>query len=213
MLLLVDLDNTLVDRRAAYKGWAESRFGESEVPWLVQADRDGYEKREVLAAKIAARYGGDEREMLTELRAGMVANMAPDPEIAAVLTDARAAGFVPVVVTNGTVVQQEAKLRRTGLDRLVAGWAISEGVGARKPDRRIFEVAAATAGIPLSDSGWMVGDSADYDVGGGHAAGLRTAWVTLGRNWPADLAYRPNVTGMTGAVAVRAVIKEAVERD
>ena len=220
MLLLIDLDNTLVDRRAAYKAWAESRFGESEVPWLVEADRDGYQKRETLAAEIVARYGGDEREMLVELRAGMVANLAPDPVIQAVLTDAAAAGFVPFVVTNGTVAQQEAKLRRTGLDRLVAGWTVSEGVGVRKPDRRIFEIAADAAGIPLSTSGWMVGDSAEADVGGGHEAGLRTAWVDLGREWPADLAYRPEVTEPTGAAALRAVIRqadgavrEAVERD
>ncbi|MFC7277897.1 hypothetical protein ACFQS1_28255 [Paractinoplanes rhizophilus] len=45
MLLLIDLDNTLIDRRAAFKGWAESRFGQSEVPWLVEADRDGHESR------------------------------------------------------------------------------------------------------------------------------------------------------------------------
>jgi putative hydrolase of the HAD superfamily len=218
MLLLIDLDNTLVDRRAAYKSWAASRFGESEVPWLIEADRDGYEKRETLAAKITARYGGDERRMLVELRAGMVANMAPDPRIAAVLTDARTAGFVPFVVTNGTVAQQEAKLRRTGLDRLVAGWTISEGAGVRKPDRRIFEIAAAAAGIPLSSArrdgpvGWMVGDSAESDIGGGHAAGLRTAWVTLGRQWPADLAYRPAITAPTGAAALRAVIQEVTGR-
>jgi len=209
MLLLIDLDNTLVDRRAAYKAWAESRFGESEVLWLVEADRDGYEKREALAAKIVARYGGDERRMLTDLRAGMVANMAPDPEIAAVLTVAKAAGFVPFVVTNGTVAQQEAKLRRTGLDRLVAGWTISEGAGVRKPDRQIFEIAAAAAGIPLSEPGWMIGDSAESDIGGGHTAGLRTAWVALDREWPAELAYRPEVTGATGAAALHAVIQEA----
>jgi putative hydrolase of the HAD superfamily len=208
MLLLIDLDNTLVDRRAAYKAWAESRFGESEVPWLVETDRDGYEKREMLAAKIVARYGGDERRMLAELRAGMVDNMAPDPTIAAVLTDAKEAGFVPFVVTNGTVAQQEAKLRRTGLDRLVVGWTISEGAGVRKPDRRIFEIAAAATGIPLSDSGWMVGDSAENDVGGGHAAGLRTAWVTLRREWPDGLVYRPDVVATTGAAAIRAVIKK-----
>src|SRR6185437_7372025 len=99
-----------------------------------------------------------------ELRAGMVANLAPDPQIAAVLTDATAAGFVPFVVTNGTVAQQEAKLRHTGLDRLVAGWTISEGAGVGKPDRRIFEQAAAAAGVPLSAGGWMVGDHPEYDV-------------------------------------------------
>src|SRR5690349_4118444 len=106
MLLLIDLDNTLVDRRAAFKAWAVSRFGESEVAWLVEADQDGLQKREVLAAQIVARYGGDEERMLRELRAGMVENLAPDPEIQAVLSDAAEAGFVPFVVTNGTVAQQ-----------------------------------------------------------------------------------------------------------
>lgn len=48
MLLLIDLDNTLIDRTAAFKGWATTRFGESEVPWLVEADRDGYERRAAL---------------------------------------------------------------------------------------------------------------------------------------------------------------------
>lgn len=207
MLLLIDLDNTLIDRRAAFKGWASSRFGESEVPWLVSADRDGYEKREVLAARVAARYGEDERQTLIELRAGMVEQLSPDPAIDAVLRDATAAGFVPHIVTNGTVAQQEAKIRKVGLDELVAGWTISEGAGVRKPERRIFEVAAAAAGLPLSASGWMVGDNDHADVGGGVGAGLRTAWVALGREWPAGRAYRPEVTGATGAATLRQVIE------
>jgi putative hydrolase of the HAD superfamily len=92
------------------------------------------------------------------------------------------------------------------VDRVVPGWTISEGAGVRKPDRRIFEVAAAAAGVPLGPAAWMVGDSAQADVGGGVAAGLRTAWVTLNRDWPADLTFRPDVTGATGAAALRTVI-------
>ena len=65
------------------------------------ADRDGLESRERLAAMIGKRLA---------------------------LGDARAAGWVPFVVTNGTVEQQERKLRHTGLDRDVAGWVISEGI-------------------------------------------------------------------------------------
>lgn len=42
MLLLIDLDNTLVDRASADKGWSSSRFGESEVSGLIEADEDGY---------------------------------------------------------------------------------------------------------------------------------------------------------------------------
>jgi len=146
MLVLLDLDNTLIDRTAAFKAWARTRFGETEVPWLVEQDRDGYAQRAEVAAVIAARYRLDARDVLVDLRAGMVEQLAPDPRVAVALAEVTAAGFVPVVVTNGTVAQQQAKLRRTGLDRLVAGWTISEGAGVRKPERRIFELAAASVG-------------------------------------------------------------------
>jgi putative hydrolase of the HAD superfamily len=210
MLLLIDLDNTLIDRASAFKAWAESRFGQtygpSEVSWLVAADQDGYAPRPVLAARIADRYGLDVDKTVAELRAGMVDYLVFDPAVGEALTAAAAAGFVPYVVSNGTVEQQEAKLRRTGLDRLVAGWTISEGAGARKPDRRIFELAAAVAGVPLSGDGWMVGDNPELDVGGGDGVGLRTGWVSRGLRWPAELPYRPRVTGVDGASTLRRVI-------
>ncbi|MBM2616716.1 HAD family hydrolase [Actinoplanes sp. LDG1-06] len=206
MLLLVDLDNTLIDRTAAFKAWAHARFGESEVPWLVTEDQDGYRRREDLAAVIASRYRLDAADVLVELRAGLVEQLQPDPRVAAALTAVTAAGFVPVVVTNGTVAQQEAKLRRTGLDGLVAGWIVSEGAGVRKPERRIFELAAAAVGRNLSEGGWMVGDHAEYDIGGGRAAGLRTGWVSAGRSWPETLTFRPDETAGDCVTLLRALI-------
>jgi FMN phosphatase YigB (HAD superfamily) len=207
MLLLIDLDNTLVDRKSAYKSWADARFGRSQVAWLVDADGNGYTPREEVAAKIAVRFGVDEREILNDLRAGMVDHLTLDPAIESALADAAAAGFVPFVVTNGTVAQQEAKLRRTGLDRLVAGWTISEAAGVRKPDRAIFAAAAAAAGLPLSANGWVVGDNEENDVGGGVTAGLRTAWVSDNREWPARLAYRPDLSAPTCAEILARVIR------
>ena len=206
MLLLIDLDNTLIDRTAAFKGWARSRFGESEVAWLAEADRDGYEPREPLAARIAERYRLDAAKILVELRAGMIEHVTLEPAVAAALSAVSTAGHVPYVVSNGLVTQQEAKLRHTGLDRLVAGWTISEGAGVRKPDRRIFEQAAAAAGSPLDRTGWMIGDNSELDVGGGVAAGLRTAWLERGREWPAHLPYRPDLITESAATALRKVI-------
>lgn len=51
MLLLVDLDNTLVDRTSAFACWATNfvrSLGrpDSDAAWLITADRDGYEPRD-----------------------------------------------------------------------------------------------------------------------------------------------------------------------
>lgn len=176
------------------------------MPWLLRVDNDGYEPRERAAAAIAERYGVDAATVLTELRAGMIDHLVLDPAVHAALGAAVAAGHVPVVVTNGTTAQQTAKIRRTGLDLLVAGWIVSEAVGVRKPDRRIFELAAASVGLPLTAAGWMIGDNAELDIGGGAAAGLRTAWTANGRTWPTGLGFRPTVFAADCAAALRAVI-------
>ena len=90
---------------------------------------------------------------------------------------------MPFVVTNGTVEQQERRLRHTGLDREVGGWVISGGVGVRKPHPAVFRLAAARAGQPL-DGAWMIGDSAEADISGARGAGLPGIWLHRGRPWP-----------------------------
>ena len=53
-LLLVDLDNTLIDRAGAFDRWARAftaAHGRDarDAEWLVTADRDGFEARERFA--------------------------------------------------------------------------------------------------------------------------------------------------------------------
>jgi len=188
-LLLVDLDDTLIDRAGAFGRWARefasARGGSAaDARWLVAADRDGLEPRERLAAIISERFG-----------LGAVARA---------LRDARAAGWVPFVVTNGTVEQQERKLRHAGLDREVAGWVISEGAGIRKPDPGIFQFAAAQAGQSLHGA-WMIGDSAEADISGARNAGLPGVWLHRGRPWPLT-AFQPGHTAGSFPRAVRIVL-------
>lgn len=40
-LLLVDLDNTLIDRTAAFRRWAHRRLPASDADWLLTVDADG----------------------------------------------------------------------------------------------------------------------------------------------------------------------------
>ena len=169
-LLLVDLDNTLVDRAGAFDRWA--REFTSEPGGASAGGVGGAGDAEWLVAGL-----------LAELRGGLVRQLVADAAVTRALRDARAAGWVPFVVTNGTVEQQERKLRHTGLDREVAGWVISEGAGLRKPDPAIFQLAAARAGQPL-DGAWMIGDSAEADINGARNAGLLGIWLHRGRPWP-----------------------------
>jgi putative hydrolase of the HAD superfamily len=123
--------------RNATLGTAGAIWPSADAQWLVAADRDGLESRERLAAMLGERFGldsGAEAGLVAELRGGLVRQIIPDAAVTRALRDARAAGWVPFVVTNGTEEQQERKLRHTGLDREVAGWVISEGAdisGAR----------------------------------------------------------------------------------
>jgi putative hydrolase of the HAD superfamily len=211
-LLLVDLDNTLIDRAGAFARWAREFTvarggGLVDEQWLVAADRDGFESRERLAGLIRERFrldGDAEAELLAELRAGLVRQLVYDDAVTGSLRTARAAGWVPFVVTNGTVPQQERKLRHTGLDREVAGWVISEGAGIRKPDPEIFRLAAAKAGQPL-DGAWMIGDSAEADISGARLAGLEAVWLHRGRPWPLT-TFQPGHTAGSFAGAVDIVL-------
>jgi putative hydrolase of the HAD superfamily len=156
---------------------------------------------------IGERFGLDGRAqagLLAELRGGLIRHIVPDDAVTRALRTARAAGWVPFVVTNGTVAQQERKLRHTGLEREVAGWIISEGAGLRKPDPEIFRLAAARSGQPL-DGAWMIGDSAEADISGARDAGLPGVWLHRGRPWPLT-AFPPGHTAVSFPHAVEIVL-------
>ena len=208
--MMLDLDNTLIDRDQAFRRWAEdfvaAQGGDAaEVEWVVEADRDGYESRDRLADQLGERFGvGDTAALVDDLRRGMVDRIVLDPAVLEALDRARGAGWSLVVVTNGTVGQQERKLRQTGLDLIVDGWVISEGLGIRKPEPKIFAAAAELAGVSLVGS-WVVGDSADHDIAGAHAVGAQSVWLQRGRAGP-DHCQAPTLMASSLAEAVHLIL-------
>ncbi|MET8837243.1 HAD family hydrolase [Micromonospora sp. NPDC004540] len=207
-LLLLDLDNTLLDRDAPFRAWGE-RFLDSigappaDIDWLLSVDADGLTDRWDVADAIRDRYGlrMPSIDLVEELHDGVVAFTRLDPLVACALRIADDAGWVPVVVTNGTSRQQDAKIRQTGLDRYVADWVISEEAGVSKPNPRIFALAAQRARMPLRGA-WVIGDSPEADIGGATAVGLPSVWLHRGRRW-SDTRFAPTrtVDGLIAAVA------------
>jgi putative hydrolase of the HAD superfamily len=52
----------------------------------------------------------------------------------------------------------------------------------------------------------MVGDNPGADVGGAVACGLRSAWISRGRDWQLD-AFLPDVSVATVAEAVQLIVR------
>jgi putative hydrolase of the HAD superfamily len=207
-LAIFDLDNTLIDRERSVRLWAQyfvarHQLEPSEVDWLLDADGDGFVSRPVFMTAVRQRFGLDDslETLLLSYRAHIVDLVELDPAVPLALDRLRQADWLIAIATNGTTDQQWAKIRATGLDRYADGVAVSEEVGANKPDRRMFQVAADRCGANLTGGGWMVGDCATRDIAGGQSAGLRTIWLHRDRRWGDGLRPDAIVGNVTEAVA------------
>jgi putative hydrolase of the HAD superfamily len=207
-LLLLDLDNTLVDRDGAFRTWGARFLAGIGAPtydldWLVDVDADGMTSRWDLADAIRDRYRlrSSVVDIVDELHEGTVQCTKFDPMVGAALRIAGEAGWVPVIVSNGETRQQEAKIRHTGLDRFVADWVISQEVDVRKPNPRIFEIAAERVRMRLRGA-WMIGDQPEADIGGATTVGIPSVWIHRGRRWT-ELRFAPTriADGVIQAVA------------
>jgi putative hydrolase of the HAD superfamily len=208
-LALFDLDNTLVDRagcfRTAIEGMARDHGLDPDVvvPFVIEADADGLRGWDEWTAMTRERFElTDSIEALQAAhRVRYLAAFTPDPRVAGALDRLRSAGWRIAVVTNGPPTQSE-KLTTAALDGLVDACAISDVVGARKPDPAIFAAAAEAAGASL-EGAWMVGDSVEADIAGAVACGLDSIWIDRGRAWPvARFAPTVTVTHVVDAVDV-----------
>lgn len=83
--------------------------------------------------------------------------------------------FRQYVVTNGSREAQEAKLRRSGLDRMADGVFISSVVGAQKPTAAFFDFVREKTGYLPAET-MIIGDSLTSDILGGNNAGIRCCW-------------------------------------
>lgn len=159
MLLLVDLDNTLVERVSAFILWASDfvrSFGrvDSETAWLIAADLDGYEPREPLARAIEERFEtGLAVEVLVEkLLYDHVDLLTSDSATAQALQSARESAWRIGIVTNGTTAQQALRIRTVGLEPYVEAVTMSDAEGTKKPDAQLFQIAAGRLGCGVD--GW-----------------------------------------------------------
>lgn len=90
------------------------------------------------------------------------------------------------VVSNGTIVAQEKKLRLSGLGALMDGIFLSEELGVEKPNKAFFDKVFEEIGDIDRDAMLIVGDSITSDIRGGNNAGIRTCWYNPGHEVPIE---------------------------
>jgi len=162
-LLLVDMDDTLVDRAATLQRWAERR-----LPWVVPGlwhwlTRHFHVHR--LASRLAALHEtADPRSYRLE------------EGVREALEEVRREGWSIAVITNGNRRTQPAKLVSAQIEPLVDAVVISSHEGFAKPDPRVFRLAAKRAGATL-DGAWVIGDDLRQEIAGAAKLRLRSVWL------------------------------------
>jgi putative hydrolase of the HAD superfamily len=199
--VLFDLDDTLYNRDKAFRSWAvwfvrNQLLIEDElqhtavVEGIVRLDAHGYAPREALFARILEEHpslGLDVAHWMATYRKQFMGHIAPEEETTQVLLALSEAGVPFGIVTNGPAIQRH-KMERLGLDHLTSCIFISEVFGCQKPDVRIFLAAASCLKVAPPEV-LFVGDNPATDLLGASSVGMKTAWLSHGREWPAHLAH------------------------
>ncbi len=138
----------------------------------------GHEKawHDLMGVLVATGSGGADRRRVVEAlwRAQPTQNLWRDvPDEARALLASLTRAGVPMVITSNSEGRAAALLSELGIAEHFVDILDSGVLGFSKPDRRMFDLAAARAGVPLSGLA-HVGDSERADIVGAKEAG---AWA------------------------------------
>lgn len=199
--VLFDLDETLHDRATSIEAFLAEHCGRVGVPTDLRAaytarfhvlDERGYAPKERVYAALAAEFGlADGAALYADFREHSFRTGVLFPDAHDTLAALRARGLRLGLVTNGTSAGQRAKIAALGLEGLLDPVLVSEEVGVKKPDPRIFALALDRLGLAPGEV-LFVGDHPVNDVAGPAALGMPTVWRRGIHDWPEGLDVRPD---------------------
>ena len=216
--VLFDLDNTLAHRDLSIASYARRfvlDFGERLVDanaeaiaaLVVERDNGGYgvpgspfatvrhDIAAALATRLPWRTAASSDELVEHWFANFPNHSVEMPGAAAMLDRLVASGLAVGIVSNGMEASRRALARHLGFDRRIRTLVSSERAGARKPDARIFALAAQELDVPAAHC-WFLGDHPVNDIDGARAAGMRPVWLAGFHEPPPADVDAPVVTSL-----------------
>ena len=183
-VLVFDLDNTLLDRDHAIRGFLQSLGATSgDLEHLLECDERGYSDRLSFCDEVAKTLALSlsSSDLWAHMQRNLGSYCVADPARIAFVQSLRVKHRV-VVLTNGGRENQRLKLRNSGFEECADAIVVAGEIGAWKPSLEAFRACELWG----DETYVMIGDHPIHDVLGAKGAGWRTIWVSLGRVWESD---------------------------
>jgi len=197
--ILFDLDETLIDRTSAVHQFCESLWHGQKIERqmtldaftlrVLDLDRVGYTPRSEFFDQMWAEfrpYFSSKQDIEFSFYQSVWETPTLFDGVLENLSVLRAKHVPMGLVTNGSVKAQSAKIEHSGIGPFFSVVVVSEAVGLKKPDSRIFQEALLDLGVDAEDC-WFVGDHPVNDIWGSKQLGLNTGWVHHDRPWSVDV--------------------------
>jgi putative hydrolase of the HAD superfamily len=217
MLVLFDIDDTLVDHASAVSAGVASLYAAvhpvAPLPVFLAAWRDAMSHHFPRYLSGELTYQGQRRARIRQTVSTTLTDAQADELFAAYSRayEAHWALFPDVlscleslaehrlgVISNGNGLEQRRKLEHTGIAGRFEAIHISTECGQPKPAAEIFHRACRVAAVAVRDAVY-VGDVYEIDAVGARQAGLHGIW--LDRNQSRRVDHVPPIIGGLGELA------------
>lgn len=187
--VLFDLDGTVLDRRETFRRHLELQiqrhpgmFPDAQsaeyVAQLLELDENGMLDRAEFYNRVEGAFDlarGSAALLSEDFETHFPESCVPFPNLFETLETLRDHGLKLGLITNGRELMQGRKIERLGIRPYLDVVVISETVGIRKPDPRIFSAALVGLSVEASAAAY-VGDNPEPDILGAKRSGLLAVW-------------------------------------
>lgn len=203
--IIFDLDETLTDRRATidlfiqrlidrYFPNADEHTQHKIAQCFKEADHNGYrDKQEVYRMLVQGLHWMNpptRHEYLSFFREQISLCIQPMDQLHAVLRYLKSQGLKLGVITNGTIQVQAGKIHQLGICEYFDSIVISEEVGFKKPDSRIYIKTLDQLKVIPSEV-WYIGDHSYNDIVGAAECDIKAIWCTRDGEWDDSIEVKP----------------------
>jgi putative hydrolase of the HAD superfamily len=201
--VIFDLDNTILDRTSTFKnftvGFLAAYFGHVDsnqeiLERIILLDEDGYkDKLELFTAlleKLPWKVKPDLTELLDYYNREYVKSAVLMDQAREVIQQIRNKNYITGLITNGKTLIQYGKVDQLGIRNDFDFIIVSEEAGCKKPDPRIFDMAAKKLGLKPEECIY-IGDHPLNDIEGASKIGMKTIWMKVNQPWKDGLTAKP----------------------